>query len=167
MAPRHSKRVPSIVGEAIPGWGEKIIPARVALRAHTKADVNENGCWISRYSTQSAGYAQIGWRAEGKTYMVLAHRASWEHVNGRIPPGYTIDHIDTCKTKRCVNPRHLRILSNFENGRRTAGRDWPVGECLNGHDNSELIQIGTGRWRCRLCRDEYSRRYRAKKKLSA
>ncbi len=68
--------------------------------------------------------------------MVLAHRASWEHVNGEVPVGMTLDH--ECKVKRCVNPEHLRLLPNFENARRTDGRDWPLGECVNGHSNEHL-----------------------------
>ena len=156
-------KIPSIVGEAVPGWGEKTIPPRVARRAYEKHLKSPEGCWVSTYSTQSAGYAQIGWAENGRTSMVLAHRASWTHVNGPIPAGYTIDHL--CKEKRCVNPVHMRILSNFENGRRTAGREWPIGECINGHPNSMLEKSGA-RWVCRPCHAKYHREWARAKRAS-
>ncbi|MGN0097193.1 MAG: HNH endonuclease signature motif containing protein [Corynebacterium sp.] len=140
-----------------------IIPDRVAKRAGTSYVEDENGCWISTYSVGSHGYAQIGWHAEGGRRLgTTAHRASWVYANdGQIPDGMTIDH--TCKVRRCVNPAHLRLLPNFENARRTAGRDWPSGQCVHGHPNSELTLKG-GKWVCRSCNAEWQRRYREKKR---
>lgn len=118
-------------------WNSVPIPERVALRAFERVEVNEVGCWISAYSAGSHGYAQIGWRADGKRHMVLAHRAAWVHAHGQLPLGMTLDH--TCKVKTCVNPSHLRMLPNFENARRIDGLDWPMGQCANGHPNSSLV----------------------------
>lgn len=134
------------------------IPDRVAKRAGTSYIEDENGCWISTYSTGSHGYAQIGWHAGGGRRLgTTAHRASWVYANdGQIPEGMTIDH--TCKVRRCVNPAHLRLLPNFENARRTAGRDWPSGQCANGHPNSLLYWDGS-RYRCRPCMDAARKRY--------
>lgn len=122
-------------------WNSVPVPERVAERAYEHVDVNEDGCWISRYSVASHGYAQIGWwiperqrRTRARTAMVLAHRAAWVHVNGQLPIGMTLDHV--CKTRRCVNPGHLRLLPNYENARRNNGLDWPMGQCANGHSNS-------------------------------
>lgn len=130
------------------------------MRAFDKWIPGEGGCQISTYSTASHGYAQIGWYDDdGRRYGTLCHRAVWTLVNGQIPDGMTIDHV--CKNRRCVNIDHLRMLSNFENARRTAGRDWPVGECINGHSNEHLTFEG-GKWRCRLCRRQWQRQYRAK-----
>jgi hypothetical protein len=111
----------------------------VALRAYEHVEVDENGCWISTYSVASHGYAQIGWQGGGERHVVLAHRAAWVHVNGQMPLGMTLDH--TCKTKPCVNPAHLRVLPNYENARRTSGRDWPLGQCVNGHDSTHLKEV--------------------------
>ena len=141
------------------------IPDRVAKRAGTSYVEDENGCWISTYSVASHGYAQIGWQDGGHRQVVVAHRASWVYANdGQIPEGMTIDH--TCKVKRCVNPAHLRLLTNFENARRTSGRDWPTGQCAHGHSNSELVFRG-GKWKCRTCSAEWQRRYREKMKQKA
>lgn len=124
--------------EATDNWNRVIIPQRVKDRAYRKIVRAVNGCWISTYSTASHGYAQIGWqsKAEGR-HIVLAHRASWEEVNGPVPVGMTLDH--RCREKRCVNPAHLRLLDNFENARRINGMDWNLGLCPNGHPNSMLI----------------------------
>lgn len=138
------------------------IPARVAARASTNWSARGD-CKISTYSTGSHGYAQIGWQAEGKVYMTTAHRAAWTYANGRIPDGATVDHV--CKEKRCVNPDHLRILSNYENARRTNGRDWPIGECANGHPNSESYLQPSGRRRCLPCNRAAQARYRARQRV--
>lgn len=141
-------------------WNSVPVPPRVAQRAHDRVESGEGGCWISTYSVASHGYAQIGWRSAEKTHMVLAHRASWVHVNGQVPLGMTLDHV--CKTRRCVNPEHLRMLPNYENARRVHGEDWPIGFCKRGHPNSELRAYaygrGTKRLECRICHSARIRR---------
>lgn len=128
-------------------WNTVSVPERVAERAYTRCNVDDDGCWVSTYSTASHGYAQIGWsttaaeQAAGKprSYGVLAHRASWTHVNGQVPIGMTLDHL--CKNRRCVNPAHLRLLSNYENARRNTGDDWEFGRCRNGHTDTMLREV--------------------------
>ncbi|MBK4144633.1 hypothetical protein GWO57_08290 [Corynebacterium macginleyi] len=140
-----------------------VIPPRVAERAATRYKV-EGECWISTYSTASHGYAQIGWYGGGSRAMVTAHRAAWVYHNEKqIPDGYTVDHL--CKNRRCVNPKHLRALPNFENARRTFGRDWTLGKCINGHSNDELYWDGS-RYRCRPCVQERVARRRANNRAS-
>jgi len=119
-------------------WNIKRIPPRVTERAYTRVTKAADGCWISTYSVASHGYAQIGWHQDKKVSMVLAHRAAWEHVNGPVPVGMSLDHL--CKNRPCVNPDHMRLMDNYENARRTSGRDWAAGECANGHPNSRLIE---------------------------
>lgn len=152
--------------EVTEDWNRVDIPDRVKERAATKVVRSSGGCWISTYSVASHGYAQIGWQNGGERHVVLAHRASWERVNGRVPSGMTIDHL--CRERRCVNPAHLRLLDNFENARRTHGMDWQLGECPNGHPNSMLAddlhrkdkqgnkRVGK---RCRECVKLYRKRY--------
>lgn len=134
-------------------------------RAVAKTALSASGCWISGYSVANHGYAQIGWREAGRNHMVLAHRAAWEKFSGPVPVGMTLDH--ECKVRRCVNPDHLRLMSNFENARRTSGRDWVSGKCPNGHPNSLLAETfrtdkrGNPRvgQRCSECRKLYQRRH--------
>ena len=146
-------------------WNARAIPERVKFRASSKW-VAEGECMISTYSVGSHGYAQIGWQSRFERATVLAHRASWEYTMGPVPEGYTLDHV--CKNHRCVNVAHLRILPNYENARRTSGRDWPLGQCVNGHPNSELREYSVGagktKLRCRLCAREWQRTYRKKKR---
>ena len=137
------------------------IPQRVAERAYFRFVASMDGCRISSYSVASHGYAQIGWTIDntGRRSGTTAHRAAWVYVHGQIPDGMTIDHV--CKNRRCVNVDHMRMLTNYENARRTDGRDWPLGECANGHPNSENIDVN-GKHHCRICHAEWKQRGVAK-----
>lgn len=67
-----------------------------------KSTINENGCWMWNGAKSGNGYAQLwlsGRRVE------LAHRASFNIVNGPIGEGMCICH--SCDTPSCVNPEHL------------------------------------------------------------
>lgn len=149
----------SLLSEA--AWNSREIPARVQERAATKWE-QSGDCWMSTYSCGRHGYAQIGWKADGSNHTVLAHRASWEHHMGPVPAGYTLDHL--CKVKRCVNPAHLRILPNYENARRTNGRDWPLGQCAHGHPNSRIRVQPSGKRVCSDCKPIWQARYDAKRR---
>jgi hypothetical protein len=112
------------------------IPDRVTERAATRYDVDENGCWISTYSTGSHGYAQVGWQDGDDRTMVLAHRAAWVYRHGAEPAG-TVDH--TCHVRPCVNPAHLRDLPNVENARRNSPEnEYPLGQSCKRDHASEL-----------------------------
>ena len=134
-----------------------VIPGRVAKRATERFVLDQDtGCHVSTYSVASHGYAQVGWQNNGDRQMVTAHRAAWAFVHGQIPEGMTIDH--TCKNRRCVNVEHLRLLTNFENARRTFGRDWPLGQCAQGHSNDLLARLPSGRFGCSQCYEESKRK---------
>lgn len=151
---------PTADSRQVSRWNATPVPERVAERAYERAERREDGCWISRYSTASHGYAQVGWQESGDRHVVLAHRAAWTRINGQVPLGMTLDH--TCKQRRCVNPAHLRLLPNYENARRTSGRDWPMGYCANGHPNSALVPRSKDAPHLRICgecRREATRRY--------
>lgn len=151
-----------IVNRPHPSKREIVIPDRVAERAATKYVEDEDGCWISTYSVLQSGYAQIKWSEHGNHHGTTAHRCAWVYFTKKqIPEGMVIDHM--CKTKRCVNPDHLRMITNFENARRTHGRDWKLGECANGHSNDHLYWDGW-QYRCKPCVLAQARRYREKKR---
>ena len=139
------------------------IPERVAARAATRYDENENGCWISRYSVASHGYAQIGWQQDGKVQMTTAHRAAWVHYAGRQPNG-TVDHFDHCD-RRCVRPDHLRDIPSWDNARKNRpGASVPRSTCVNGHDAPILERMRGGKvWRtCSQCNTDRAARANAK-----
>lgn len=142
-------------------WNRTQIPDRVRERAYTRWEA-EGDCWISTYSVASHGYAQIGWQNKPDRHVVLAHRAAWEHINGPVPAGMTLDHL--CKSRRCVNPKHLRVLENYENARRTSGRDWPLGECIRGHPNERLYRDRSGKRICRDCKRIWIQNHEARKR---
>lgn len=112
-----------------------------------------DGCILSGHGVGSHGYAQIF--AEGRNQ--LAHRVVWIHHYGEIPYNETVDHL--CHNRTCINIEHLRCISNFENARRTHGRDWPLGECANGHGNQHLVQTKAGKHLCSLCATEQKLRW--------
>lgn len=123
----------------------------------------EDGCLICHYSVASHGYPQ----AWDGVNVLLAHRVVYEWEHGPIPPGMTVDH--TCHTRRCVNIKHLRVLTNLDNSRRNApGRDWPTGgRCINGHHPSWWRPKGPTRKKgychgCRIERQARERGYEAK-----
>lgn len=79
------------------------------------AKVDKRGgedCWFWTASTVK-GYGQIHLR--GTT--VRAHRVSYSIVNGPIPDVFRVDHI--CRVRRCVNPGHLRVVTNKQNMEHT------------------------------------------------
>lgn len=138
-------------------------PSRVVQRIEQHATDGPGGCRLSRYSLGSHGYPQIGWVEDGKRTMSLCHLVLWKAHHGPISPGMTVDH--TCKTKRCVNVQHYRLLPNLENARRTSGRDWPLGQCVNGHLDATYWHkpASGGKGYCRACRADAQRRYWARK----
>lgn len=77
------------------------------------------GCWLWTGSLLDTGYGQIsvGPRASAKRW--LAHRLSWELVNGPIPAGMKIDH--RCHVPPCVNPAHLRLATTKQNAENRSG----------------------------------------------
>jgi hypothetical protein len=147
-----------------------VVPERVAERLSARIEITEDGCWVSQYSVGSHGYAQVGWNENGQSFVTVAHRAMWIAVNGDIPEGMTVDHL--CKNRPCINPAHLRLLSNYENSRRNNGNDFELGVCAYGHPDSELVAIRrkskTGEPRlsmtCGVCKKARYTKYNHKKR---
>lgn len=71
-------------------------------------------CWIWTGADNGAGYGRFMWR--GKT--VYVHRKSFELAHGPIPSGMVVDH--RCHVPACVNPDHLRLATNKQNGENRA-----------------------------------------------
>lgn len=85
------------------------------VRFMDKVGVGANGCWDWIGSLTKAGYGHLRQGGRGEP-VIYAHRYSHEIFSGPIPEGMQIDHL--CRNRRCVNPAHLEIVTNKENGRR-------------------------------------------------
>lgn len=72
--------------------------------------VDENECWIWHASIQKGGEGQFHWT---KKRPVKAHRYAYELFRGTIESGGLIDHL--CRTRACVNPNHLEVVTHDEN----------------------------------------------------
>ena len=73
--------------------------------------VSVNGpdeCWPWVGSVSAAGYGVFGVNRR----LVYAHRAAFEHANGRPPAGEVMH---ACDNPRCCNPAHLREGTHLEN----------------------------------------------------
>ena len=128
-------------------WWAKVIPT--------------DGCWHWTGNPTPTGYGMLGIKKQ----MRYAHRIAYEHFNGPIPDGMTIDHI--CKNPGCVNPQHLRMLSRSENCRQTGGRpSRRLEKCQRGHPMSgwNLIIKADGERGCRACKNASKKRARDRKR---
>ena len=121
-----------------------------------------SGCWLwTGHINSLRHYGYVGY--QGKLWH--AHRLVYTLLVGPIPKPLTVDH--KCRTRSCVNPAHLRLLTNREN--------WSIGfaptainarkiHCDRGHsltNGNVRIRRGTTTHRvCRACERERSRRRR-------
>ncbi len=114
-----------------------------------------SGCWLWMGALSNVGYGQF--RLDGKT--VLAHRVAVILDGRELPPGLTVDH--RCSQRRCVNPRHLDVVTQRENTLRSSGPTATHAKqdaCLRGHAYTEENTIRRPKGReCRTCREERER----------
>lgn len=78
------------------------------VRFTGKCSVSDEGCWVWRGTVTTAGYGHFVHGGKPRK----AHRLSYEHFVGPIPPGQIVHH--ECGTKACVNPGHLRAVTHRE-----------------------------------------------------
>lgn len=118
-------------------------------------------CWLWIADKDEYGYGRFrnnGWHG--------AHRFSYEHFVGQIPKGLVIDHV--CRVRHCVNPNHLRIVTNKENilaGEGLCAQNARMTHCKRGHLLAGLnIQFYRGRRCCLVCRKQMERIYRDRRR---
>lgn len=76
---------------------------------------DENGCWLYKGVGDRYGAVNL---SKGKNQ--LAHRFSYIHFKGPIPPGLFICH--KCDVRGCVNPDHLYAGTHEDNTRDIVDR---------------------------------------------
>lgn len=82
----------------------------------TKAGADE--CWEWQGATDERGYGKLS-RAGRGSGMVYVHRVSYEMHKGQIPDGARVDH--RCFNPPCVNPSHLRAVTQKQNQENRSG----------------------------------------------
>ncbi len=120
---------------------------------------DEPGCWL--WTGYYTGGQYGGFYVAGK--MLRAHRFSYEALVGPIPDGLVLDHI--CRVRLCVNPSHLRVVTQFENtmiGEGVTARNARKTHCSKGHEftpeNTRLTSRAEGRV-CLTCKSAYNIAY--------
>lgn len=144
-----------------------------SLRRHEAefwASVGKADCWEWTGRLMPNGYGRFGFYDEviGCDLAWTAHRAAWELSLGEIPHGLQLDHL--CRNRVCVNPAHLEVVTNRENGLRgdsPAARNARKTQCPAGHPLSgdNLMVDQKGHRRCRTCIKETRRRIDQKRYL--
>lgn len=124
----------------------------------------ESGCWIWIGSRQpwrgpAQGYGQAYVPGSKPPTTVVAHRAVYQALRGPIPDGLVLDH--KCRTRPCVNPDHMDVVTMSENLKRGEGF---IGvqsrrtHCPQGHELSDDNVVGYLTHRqCRECANARSR----------
>jgi hypothetical protein len=105
---------------------KKIPMVPVAERLWRRVEKLATGCWEFTGSKNRKGYGTLG----NNNTTAMAHRVSWQSVNGDIPVGMLVLH--RCDNPPCVNPDHLFLGTNQDNmddmtakGRRVIGERSP------------------------------------------
>lgn len=107
-------------------------------------------CWPWTGQANQLGYGQF--RVGDK--MLRAHRFAYEATIGVIPQRLVIDHL--CGVRACVNPRHLRLVTQRENMLGSAMPNAGLASrthCSRGHpfDAENTYHRPDGGRRCRKC----------------
>ncbi len=117
----------------------------------------------------TVGYGTIA-AGGGRGRTLYAHRISYELASGEIPTGMQVDHL--CRNPRCVNPRHLEVVTQRENilrGMGATAKHAAKTECIRGHPFDLLNTYWDTRGyrccrECRQIRQGERNRQRAKEK---
>lgn len=142
--------------------------ATVEERFWSKVD-RANGpdaCWTWTAKRNPGGYGRF-WIDGGET---AAHRVSHTLVIGPIPAGHVVHH--ECNVPACVNPAHLRAVTQRENvlvGASRAAVNARRTECHRGHpfDQVNTYINPSGERQCRECNRAKCRRQAAQKRVAA
>ena len=105
--------------------------------------------WNSLYSNKKAGtvnssnncdhYKRVKISVNSKS--IMAHQIAWSFVNGQIPNGLFIDHIDGNATNNSIV--NLRLVTHSENHRNRKIQ-------TNNKSGAQGVRFNLGKWRARI-----------------
>lgn len=114
-------------------------------------------CWTWPGAKNPKGYGHVG---DGRGVTLYVHRVAYESRIGPIPEGSVVDH--RCRNASCVNPRHLRAITQHMNVVSSPYGNSAKTHCDSGHEYDEKnTRINKhGHRECRACDREKHRRQR-------
>ncbi len=125
----------------------------------------KNGCWEWTACLNDAGYGKFCVSER----RLLAHRVSLFLTGVHLPLNLVADH--KCRNRKCVNPQHLRLVSikanALENSISPVAQNAGKTHCDRGHllsGKNLYITLGRKTRSCRICQNQFSRNYKAKKR---
>lgn len=133
--------------------------------------IDDEGCYIFLGANRGGGYKGVSIR--GHAY--YAHRAMYSFVHNDLEMAGVVDHTChtsackevLCKHRHCVNPDHLRLVTQKENllsGNTLYARNARKTHCNSGHEFTEQNTYLTKRNQrlCKTCRKLGMRKARNK-----
>lgn len=120
----------------------------------------QTGCWNWIKSVNRKGYGHLCFGNK----LLIAHREAYKAFIGTIPPGILVLH--KCDNPSCVNPDHLELGTDVENGAQKAarGRAAPKDGELNGRAKLTLGRVQEIRkWKGKLPASSIAIRFRMSK----
>jgi hypothetical protein len=144
------------------------------MRSVVPSDVPFRGspCWLWVGRLDSDGYGWLPGRHGARSIAgPLAHRFAYVVMRGQpLLPRMVIDHL--CRQRSCVNPAHLRAVTNRENVVEAPGSLSPSAanalktHCQQGHEFTEenTKRTKAGHRVCRTCEREYQKAYQRRRR---
>ena len=120
-----------------------------------------SGCWLWTGAMHRLGY---GLYMPPDRRIRRVHRHIYEILRGPIPKGLVLDHV--CRVRNCVNPEHLRAVTQRENTMAPGSLSLTKAlaertHCKHGHP---LVRPRhDGQRRCRVCARDHARVVRAER----